>query len=261
MIRIAHRGLPTLFKENTLISFENALKFNPDYLELDIQKTSDNVFILFHDNTILFHNETKKISNITYKEIKNLLPYINTFEELCLFVSTKFYSYKKFFSYLPSIKNNNLKLKVNNNPESKVIIKKKFKMIRIPIIKSNILLDLKLSPDDLEIFIRCFLPLLLKIIPTSRLILQSSYMKDLNLILKKYKLTISRSYLYDNDNILSLNYDYLMINYRLLTKYSVDILHKFKIKIFVYTVNNIKDIQHIKKLNVDGICTDYINKY
>jgi glycerophosphoryl diester phosphodiesterase len=49
---IAHRGLPELYPENTLLSIERAIQAGAQAVEFDIQMTMDKVPILFHDTTL-----------------------------------------------------------------------------------------------------------------------------------------------------------------------------------------------------------------
>jgi len=65
---VAHRGGTEFFHENTLEAFNKAIEIGADYFELDIRKTKDDKIVCFHDSEI--HN--KKITDITYKELKNL---------------------------------------------------------------------------------------------------------------------------------------------------------------------------------------------
>ncbi|KAL8193596.1 hypothetical protein R6Q57_026731 [Mikania cordata] len=44
------------FKENSILSFNNAAKHSVDYIEFDVQVTKDDVAVIFHDNFIL-HQE------------------------------------------------------------------------------------------------------------------------------------------------------------------------------------------------------------
>lgn len=48
-ILVAHRGGAGLYLENSLPAFENALKTGCDAIECDIQLTSDNALIIYHD--------------------------------------------------------------------------------------------------------------------------------------------------------------------------------------------------------------------
>ena len=49
---IAHRGLPKSAPENSLPSFEAALRHRPDVVELDYHHSSDDVPIVLHDKTL-----------------------------------------------------------------------------------------------------------------------------------------------------------------------------------------------------------------
>ncbi len=43
---IAHRGCPGRYPENTLISFQEAVKLSYSYLELDVQLSKDGVPVI-----------------------------------------------------------------------------------------------------------------------------------------------------------------------------------------------------------------------
>ncbi|MFD1635966.1 glycerophosphodiester phosphodiesterase [Evansella tamaricis] len=69
----AHRGAAGTHPENTMASFEAALKAGADGIELDVQLTSDNVPVIIHDETV---NRTTDgegwIKDLTYEEISKL---------------------------------------------------------------------------------------------------------------------------------------------------------------------------------------------
>ena len=46
---IAHRGSSAVERENTLPAFERAIADGADYVELDVQASSDGVLVVFHD--------------------------------------------------------------------------------------------------------------------------------------------------------------------------------------------------------------------
>ena len=46
---IAHRGASAVERENTLPAFERAIVDGADYVELDVQASSDGVLVVFHD--------------------------------------------------------------------------------------------------------------------------------------------------------------------------------------------------------------------
>tara|TARA_B110000114_G_C15049369_1_gene380579 strand:+ start:69 stop:746 length:678 start_codon:yes stop_codon:yes gene_type:complete len=79
MLKIAHRGYSLLKKrENTLFAFQNAIKYNFDMIELDVQLTKSNDLIIYHDNYIIDNNKYFFIKDLTYQEINNVNPYIIT---------------------------------------------------------------------------------------------------------------------------------------------------------------------------------------
>ena len=49
---IAHRGGASLWPENTLMAFDQALRLGCDGLELDLQLTKDDVLVVHHDATL-----------------------------------------------------------------------------------------------------------------------------------------------------------------------------------------------------------------
>jgi glycerophosphoryl diester phosphodiesterase len=52
MLKIGHRGAKGHAPENTLISFQTAMDFGVDGIELDVHLTSDNHVLVIHDETI-----------------------------------------------------------------------------------------------------------------------------------------------------------------------------------------------------------------
>jgi hypothetical protein len=52
MIRIAHRGSCVKYQENSLSGFEYAVASGIEWIEIDIQNTRDNQFVLLHENPL-----------------------------------------------------------------------------------------------------------------------------------------------------------------------------------------------------------------
>lgn len=66
---IAHRGASALAPhENTLEAFQIAIDLKADMVEFDVRKTSDNILIVFHDETI----DGRKIGDMTYNRINDI---------------------------------------------------------------------------------------------------------------------------------------------------------------------------------------------
>jgi len=70
---LAHRGVSGLAPENTLASFDMCLQYNPDYIELDVQRSKDGHLVVFHDPTLKrTSNGTGYLKDYTLAELKAL---------------------------------------------------------------------------------------------------------------------------------------------------------------------------------------------
>ena len=68
---IAHRGLSSIYPENTAIAFEKAAEAGFEYVECDIWLTKDHQWVVIHDETIdRTSNGTGKVSDYTLEELK-----------------------------------------------------------------------------------------------------------------------------------------------------------------------------------------------
>ncbi len=65
---IAHRGASRHYRENTLEAFDRAIQCGCDAVELDVQVTSDNVLIVYHDDRLPNRNRMP-IEQATYDEV------------------------------------------------------------------------------------------------------------------------------------------------------------------------------------------------
>ncbi len=76
MIRvIGHRGASRDCPENTLIAFDTALERGADGLELDVQLSSDEVPIVYHDRTLTrAGGGRKRLAGMTARELRRLDP-------------------------------------------------------------------------------------------------------------------------------------------------------------------------------------------
>ena len=70
---IAHRGVSSLAPQNTLAAFQLGIDMGVDYLELDVQQSSDDSLMVIHDATL--NSTTNGAGNVidkTYLELKTL---------------------------------------------------------------------------------------------------------------------------------------------------------------------------------------------
>lgn len=70
MLKIAHRGYTKHYEDNSLNAFHDAINYNFDMIELDIQLDKNNNIIIMHDN----HINYTFIENMSYNEILQQYP-------------------------------------------------------------------------------------------------------------------------------------------------------------------------------------------
>jgi len=72
-LRIGHRGARALADENTIESIMKAIETGVDYVEFDVRRTKDDVYVLMHDPTVDRTTDGKgKVSEMTIAEFKKL---------------------------------------------------------------------------------------------------------------------------------------------------------------------------------------------
>ena len=70
-IFIAHRGYASAFPENTLVALDEARLAGAQYIEVDIQLTSDHIPVLFHDRDLRrLCQQTGTIHNYSFSELE-----------------------------------------------------------------------------------------------------------------------------------------------------------------------------------------------
>lgn len=90
LLRIAHRGMPRRFPENTLPSFEAALAAGADGIELDVHATSDGVVVVHHDPHLHGGAEIRRSPWATVREhqVAPNVP-VPTLDEVCRLVGDR----------------------------------------------------------------------------------------------------------------------------------------------------------------------------
>jgi glycerophosphoryl diester phosphodiesterase len=229
--KIGHRGACGYAPENTLASFKKALELNVDIMELDVRICQSGEIVTIHNAHINIPEQPQKlIKNTSYNILKQMA--IPTLKEVLDLVNQKTII--------------NIEIKEQSTTLPVIDLVKKYIVLR------------KWSP---QIFIiSSFNKKILKKvhfhlpeIPLSILLgrhnLFSSLFKKIPLLIKPHL------YFAKKINALSIN-----IHKNLINKKIVEIIHKKKLKVFVYTVNSPKKITALKNISVDGIFSDYPNK-
>jgi len=86
MLIVAHRGLSSRYPQNCAPAFEEALRHEPDAIELDVRQTSDGVLVIHHDRRIRYQGTFASrsglgefgapVRDVTYPVLRQLIPHI-----------------------------------------------------------------------------------------------------------------------------------------------------------------------------------------
>ena len=225
-LSIGHRGAKGYVAENTYESISKAIELNVDGIEIDVFKCASGELVLFHDEDLKkLTGESGLIENLTIKELEQFLVLgkykIPTLEEVLKKLEEPIFV--------------NIELKGSNTAEatSKIIqyfVKNTSWGLENFIVSSFNWLEL----EQLRIID--------KNIPVGVLVGRSVSINEAIEFGKK------------------INAQAIHPNYALLNDITVKKIKNNSFKIYTWTVNNIDDINFMKKLKVDGIISDFPDK-
>ena len=225
-LSIGHRGAKGYVAENTYESISKAIELNVDGIEIDVFKCASGELVLFHDEDLKkLTGESGLIENLTIKELEQFLVLgkykIPTLEEVLKKLEEPIFV--------------NIELKGSNTAEatSKIIqyfVKNTSWGLENFIVSSFNWLEL----EQLRIID--------KYIPVGVLVGRSVSINEAIEFGKK------------------INAQAIHPNYALLDDSTVKKIKNNGFKIYTWTVNNIDDINFMKKLKVDGIISDFPDK-
>ena len=211
MLVIAHRGASGYKPENTIEAFETAVAMGADYVELDVQETSDDKLVVWHDTRF---EKGVRSTEVSYLELKKL-------------ASVRSIAVPLFSEVLKTL-NNRIRINVE--------------------VKTMRIMDLLLRESALY--------------DTDKLLFSSFNHEFIRIIRKKAPhlntgaLIVSR--LLDPLHVLALlDTDILIQHFEHVDKEYVDFLHKNNKKLYIWSIDNERDMRDFKKMGVDAIFTDY----
>ena len=225
-LSIGHRGAKGYVAENTYESISKAIELNVDGIEIDVFKCASGELVLFHDEDLKkLTGESGLIENLTIKEL----------EQFLVLGKYKIPTLEKVLKKLEEPIFVNIELKGSNTAEatSKIIqyfVKNTSWGLENFIVSSFNWLEL----EQLRIID--------KNIPVGVLVGRSVSINEAIEFGKK------------------INAQAIHPNYALLDDITVKKIKKNGFKIYTWTVNNIDDINFMKKLKVDGIISDFPDK-
>ncbi|MCP3922449.1 MAG: glycerophosphodiester phosphodiesterase [Desulfobacterales bacterium] len=225
-----HRGYKAKFPENTLISFDEAVKAGCPAIELDVMLSTDRYMVVFHDETLERTTNGKGlVSEATLSQLKNL-DAGSWFDSS--FKNIRIPELSEVFGLLGSKTLINVEIK-------KECFEKNF------------------PKDSIE---HQVLELINSFNLKNRVII-SSFSGEIIKRIKAIDPNIETAYIFDKvpddlDELITTGIFSVHISKKIAKTNFVKLMHKKKIKVFVWTVNEVEDFNMLIKNGVDGIFTD-----
>ncbi|MEO8235333.1 MAG: glycerophosphodiester phosphodiesterase [Flavobacterium sp.] len=262
-----HRGCRGLLPENSIEAMKKAIDIGVTTLEMDVVISKDHQVVVSHD-AYLSHEFCfdLKGSEITESNEKEFNLYQMDYAQIRKYdcgskVHPRFLDQLKLKTYKPLLS------ELIDSVE--IYIKKKYpnKTIRYNI-------ETKITPDGDGVFNpepKEFVDLLLAVLKTKnisdRFYIQSFDVRTLQYLHKNHPeiktvlLVENKLSIEENIALLGFYPNIYSPEFILLNKKKVEFLHKKNIKVIPWTVNEINDMKKLIKMKVDGIISDYPNRY
>ena len=220
---MAHRGASTDTPENTMAAFQKAIDDMADYIELDVQLTSDGEVIVMHDsNAYRTTGVDENIANMTYREVRRLDAGSWYSDE---YKGEKVPSLREVLEFTQGKIKLNIELKPSDNGET--LAKKTVALIE----KYNMAEDCVITSFS-----------------SSALLAVKSCNENIKV---GYILSAAYGDYYEMKNI-----DFFSVNAAFLSKRTIDAIHNSGKQVYAWTVNNKDSIKNLTNKGVDGVITD-----
>ncbi|MEE4607015.1 MAG: glycerophosphodiester phosphodiesterase [Desulfobacteraceae bacterium] len=240
---IAHRGGPSLGPESTLYTFRKAVKLGVDVLEMDVRSTRDGQLIILHDDTVSrTTNATGPAQNYTLVDLKKLdaahrwspdngqtFPLRNK--------GVQIPTLSEVFEAFPQTK---LNLEIKEARSS--TIPSLCRLIRDHQMTSNVVVA-SFDTDSLKEFRR--------LCPQ---VATSAGASEARLFFGLQKAYLEAAYSPDAQ---VLQVPEALGDLRIVDKRFIDAAHARNMRVQVWLVNDVRSMQRLLELGVDGIMTDY----
>lgn len=262
-----HRGSRGLMPENTIEAMLEAIKWGVTTLEMDVVITKDKQVVLSHEPFMNLEIATPPNGISSSRNSKDFNIYQMSYEDV-----SKWDVGSKFNAKFPEQR----KIKVHKPLLKDLIaaVEAYTKANHLPQVAYNI--ETKISPDTDELFHPGpveFVDLLTKVLIDAgienRTTIQSFDPRSL-VELHKRKAPFTLSYLIEASQkitaseviaLLGFKPDIISPAYSMVDSFFVQDFHQQQMKIIVWTVNQEADIKKMAALGVDGIISDYPNRF
>lgn len=244
---IGHRGAAGEAPENTLVSFQRAIEGGADLVELDVRGSKDGEVVIIHDATLQrTTNGRGRVSQLTAKEMKS-------FDAGYRFTPNGgiSYPYRGQEIQVPTLQE-----LFSAFPEVKAIVE--IKEARPPIVKNVIETVLRSGRED-------------QILLATE---KDEIMKEIRRELQENGLTIATGFSYGEvaafvrwvaagrkgnyappGQALQIPCEYMGVT--LVSAETLKAAHDTGVEMYVWTVNDVEEMERLISLGVDGIITDY----
>lgn len=262
-----HRGCRGLMPENTIPAMLEALKWGVTTLEMDVVITKDGQVVLSHEPYMNLEIATPPTDMNKQLTSKDFNIYMMTYDEVM-----KWDVGMKFNERFPEQK----KVKVIKPLLKDVIqeVESYSKKNGLPPVRYNIETKLSLETDNIyhpgpEEFVELLTKVIMEGGIAERTIVQSFDSRSL-IALHKMNSPFQLSYLIEatqkmkaNEviNILGFKPSIISPAYQIVDEEFIKDFHQHQIKVIVWTVNQATDIKKMASLGVDGIISDYPNRF
>ncbi|MEB7999163.1 glycerophosphodiester phosphodiesterase [Staphylococcus saprophyticus] len=250
-VSIAHRGASGYAPEHTFYSYDKAHKeFNADYIELDLQMTKDGNLIAMHDEDVERTTGHKgRVEDYTTKELKQM--------DVGSWFNKKYPKYaKKEYkgAKIPTLEEILDRYGDNANyyieTKSPDVYPGMEEKLLHSLEKHNLLSDQKLNKG--QVVIQSFSQeSLLKVANMNNQIPLVQLVDE-----NKLSTFTSKDLKFISSYAIGVGPDYSDLDEQMVQK-----LHNYNLKVHPYTVNTEKDMQQMLNIGVDGVFSNYIDKY
>lgn len=224
VLKIAHRGASGYKNDNSIEAFEEAIKLNCDWIELDVRITDFDELVICHDEAIMKDNHYYFVSKINSHNFINFG--LLTLDDVL----------NKFLSRI------NLNIEIKTAKDSK----KNQKMLYL-IGKKIDYYKKKFGPSAKSILISSFHHTTIK--------LAHRYITDVD-----FGFLFSSIPLFWAHYINHCRFTHFIFDKNILDKEIIAELKKKDIKVWVFTCNRTWEIEEMSKFGVDGIISNYPDK-
>lgn len=219
----AHRGYSAMAPENTLPAIGLAIEHGADYIEVDVQKTKDNILVLFHDRTLKrMAGINKKISDLTYEELSTI-DLGNSFDEV--FEGTTIATLEEALQLSLGKAKLNIELKSSEDDLGQQVVE---------LVETyGMLHDVVITAADYEAIKR----------------------------VKQYNEEVITGYITSAlyGDVSQMEYaDIFSLQSSFITADLVEDIHRHGKLVHAWTVNNLNEMRRLMELGVDNIITDYV---